>query len=135
MNEELSLNQPNITSCSGISSEGEIKYMIIPKPYKKATNILKALIKLFLAGNDSKKIFIESGEPKTSCKIVVGQFEQAMLYLLILMSISSCSALWSGCCIAKLGTKTLTSHLQRGQLIFCCFLLCQNLIKQSPQKT
>jgi len=135
MSEADSSIQPNRTSCSLVWSSGEIKYTSIPRVYKNATKYLKALMKLFLAGRDSINIFIEVGEPSTNSKMVVGQLEQAMLYLLMLVSISSWSSLWSGCCSAKLGIKTLTSHLQRGQLIFCCFLLCQNLIKQSPKKT
>jgi len=93
MNEAESSIQPKSISCSGIASDGEIKYIIIPNPYKKATKYLKALMKLFLAGNDSRKIFIEAGEPSTSSRIVVGQFEHAILYLLILTIISSCSSL------------------------------------------
>ena len=72
-------NMVSISSESGFTSLGEIMYISIAKPYKNPRNIFRYLLKPCLEGKDSRNIFIEVGDPRTNCNIVVGHEEQEML--------------------------------------------------------
>jgi len=69
----------SISSEAGFTSLGEIIYISIANPYKNPRNPFRYLLKPCLDGKDSKKIFIEVGDPNTNCKIVEGHEEQEIL--------------------------------------------------------